>query len=77
MDTLVDCTEFISNVLEERKHAVGVFIDYSKAFDTVSHIILLDKLEKYGLRGKSLYLIKSYLANRRQCVKNKRCSFWW
>lgn len=47
----------------------GVFLDFSKAFDTDSNEILLRKLHKYGVRGKTLDSFTSYLTNRTQYVK--------
>lgn len=43
-------------------------IDYSKAFDSLHHEILLQKLHKYGIRGVSHALMQSYMSNREQCV---------
>ena len=46
----------------------GIFIDFQKAFDTVNHHILLQKLDHYGIRGRALSLLSNYLVNRKQYV---------
>ena len=48
---------------------VGIFLDLSKAFDTVNHIILLKKLYFYCIHGKCHAWIEDYLSNRKQIVK--------
>ena len=55
--------------IDDKKMTCGIFIDLSKAFDTVNHQILLGKLEHYGIAGKALDLIKSYLNERKQYVQ--------
>ena len=54
--------------LENKKHVIGIFIDLSKAFDTIDHKKLLVKLEHYGIRGSCHKLIQSYLSKRFQYV---------
>ena len=54
---------------------ISVYLDLSKAFDTINHNIMLSKLEYYGIQGKALELFKSYLANRRQYVDLQRYTF--
>ena len=59
----------ISDALDQRKVTVGLFMDLSKAIDTVSHDILLSKLEHYGLRGLASRWFRSYLSGRTQFVQ--------
>ena len=58
----------ISDALENGEYVLGLFLDFSKAFDTVNHDILFTKLENYGIRGVALHMFKSYLSNRHQFV---------
>ena len=48
---------------------INVYIDFQKAFDTVDHTILLNKLLLYGISGSAHRLIKNYLSNRYQSVR--------
>ena len=65
---LIQITERIRESIDNKKFGCGIYIDLSKAFDTVNHDILLKKLEHYGVRDTSLIWFKSYLKNRKQYV---------
>lgn len=54
--------------VEDRLFSVGIFLDLSKAFDTVNHDILIKKLEHCGIRGIVKNWFVSYLSNRKQFV---------
>ena len=69
VDALHDLTENIFSSLDEKQFCMGIFIDLRKAFDTVDHEILVEKLEFYGLRGTSGNFLRSYLSNRSQYVR--------
>ena len=65
---LIRITESIKAALDDDKTPCGIFIDLQKAFDTVNHSILTDKLSHYGIRGTANNWFKSYLNNRYQFV---------
>ena len=69
--TLHAVTKLVSDLvhnMDNKKPTLSVFLDLSKAFDTIDHDILLCKLDFYGIRGLALDWFKSYLYNRKQYV---------
>ena len=55
--------------LNNKKTTCSIFLDLKKAFDSVSHDIVLKKLEHYGFRGSVRKLLNSYLKDRKICTK--------
>ena len=64
---IISLTTKITEAIENNELTAGLFLDLSKAFDTVNHTILIEKLEHYGIRA--LEWFKNYLTNRSQIVK--------
>lgn len=69
-----DLVEEIYDTLDKRQLVGGLFIDLKKAFDTVNHKLLIQKLECYGIRGIPKQLIESYLMGRSQYVVIDDCA---
>ena len=65
----LELTDKIYSQLDQRKIPLAIFLDLSKAFDTIDHSILLNKLRHYGIQGIPLQWFKSYLTNRLQYVQ--------
>ena len=67
----------INNSLQKNHFTLVVFIDLSKAFDTVDHYIWVTKLKQYGIQGNNIRWSESYLSNRKQHIayNNKSTSF--
>jgi hypothetical protein len=63
---------FIESVQEDLHrylHVAGIFLDLTKVYDIINHIMLLDKLDSYGVRGSANMWFKPYLTNRTQFVE--------
>ena len=68
-------TDYIQYKMDVGKIPINVYLDFSKAFDTLVHSTLLHKMKHYGIDGLAHKLIKRYLENRKQYVEfNNKCS---
>ena len=69
-DAAIELIDQVHHVFENnpQDHVVSVFLDLSKAFDTIDHAIMLKKLAHYGITGVALQWFKSYLSDRKQFI---------
>ena len=65
----VELLDRIVSQMDNNDTPINIYLDLSKAFDTLDHDILLYKLQYYGVRGNALLLLRSYLENRQQFVE--------
>ena len=70
---VISLIETIKKYLDDGEIVCGVFIDLQKAFDTVNHEILLEKLKDYGIRSKQNDWFRSFLTTRKQYVSMAGC----
>ncbi|KAK4826863.1 hypothetical protein QYF61_011900 [Mycteria americana] len=68
LTNLISFYDKVTRLMDEGKAVDIVYLDFSKAFDTVSHSILLEKLAAHGLDGCSLHWVKNRLDGRAQRV---------
>jgi hypothetical protein len=68
-DALAQLSKDIYTNLEQKNKTLGIFMDLSKAFDSISHVKLLSIFQSIGINNKSYKLFKSYLQNRKQQVQ--------
>ena len=65
----LELVDRIITQMDKKETPINIFLDLSKAFDTIDHTILLAKLRYYGIHDTALLLLKSYLNNRKQYVE--------
>ena len=66
---IIELTNKITKAIDRGEYTIGIFLDLSKAFDTINHNILAQKLDHYGVRGISNLWFQNYLTTRKQIVK--------
>ena len=67
-NSILQLVNDVSSSFERGEYTIEIFLGLPKAFDTVDHEILISKLKYYGIKGKTLKWLKSYLSERKQCI---------
>ena len=73
-DRIIEFLDYVYSSLDSKQSTIAVYLDFSKAFDTVNHSILMSKLLHNGVRGVMQHWFESYLSNRKQYVSIKNCN---
>ena len=68
-DAIIEFLNHVYDRIDKKNKLIAVFLDFSKAFETVNHILLLNKLHHYGIRGCAHRWFSSYLSSRSQYVQ--------
>ena len=66
---IIELVDRVTKAIDRGEYTIGIFLDLSKAFDTIDHKILIQKLDHYGIRGITQLWFQDYLKNRKQIVK--------
>ena len=68
MHALINAVENLHESIDNKSHSLGIFIDFSRAFDPINYDLISFKLDMYGIRGNPHKLMTSHLSERSQCV---------
>ena len=78
-DAIIEFLDYVYSLLARKQSTIAVYPDFSKAFDTVNHNILMSKLLHNGIRGVKQHWFKSYLSNRKHAIRlnqKRQFSIW-
>ena len=73
-DAIIEFFDYVYSSLTNKQSTIAVYVDFSKAFDTVNHNIWMSKLLHNSVRGVMQYWFESCLSNRKQYVSIKNCN---
>ena len=73
-DAIIEFLDYDYSSLDSKQSTIALYLDFSKAFDTVNHNIFMSKLLQNGVRGVLQLWVESYVSNRKQYVSIRNCS---
>ena len=69
---IIELTDKITKAIDNGEYTIGIFLVLSKAFDTINHKILIQKLAHYGIRGITQLLFQDYLTNKNKLLNTTK-----